>query len=69
MDSVELWTLAENLGSVESLITHPATMTHAGIAPEERERLGILDGLVRASVGLEDPGDLIEDLARALDRV
>ena len=69
MDAVEVWTLAENLGSVESLITHPATMTHAGISPEERERLGILDGLVRASVGLEDPEDLIEDLARALDRI
>jgi cystathionine beta-lyase/cystathionine gamma-synthase len=69
MDAVEVWTLAENLGSVESLITHPATMTHAGISPDERERLGILDGLVRASVGLEDPEDLIEDLARALDRI
>ena len=64
MDAVEVWTLAENLGSVESLITHPATMTHAGISPEERERLGILDGLVRASVGLEDPEDLIEDLGQ-----
>jgi cystathionine beta-lyase/cystathionine gamma-synthase len=69
MDAVEVWTLAENLGSVESLITHPATMTHAGISPDERERLGILDGLVRASVGLEDPDDLIEDLAKALDRL
>lgn len=69
MDSVEVWTLAENLGSVESLITHPATMTHAGIDPEERRRLGILDGLVRASVGLEDPDDLITDLADALDRI
>ncbi len=69
MDAVEVWTLAENLGSVESLITHPATMTHAGISPDERERLGILDGLVRASVGLEDPEDLIEDLANALDSI
>ena len=69
MDAVEVWTLAENLGSVESLITHPATMTHAGISPDERQRLGILDGLVRASVGLEDPEDLIEDLANALDRI
>ena len=69
MDAVEVWTLAENLGSVESLITHPATMTHAGISPDERQRLGILDGLVRASVGLEDPEDLIEDLARALDSI
>ncbi len=44
-------------------------MTHAGISRDERERLGILDGLVRASVGLEDPEDLIEDLANALDRI
>ncbi len=69
MDSVQLWTLAENLGSVESLVTHPVTMTHAGIPREERLRIGILDGLVRLSVGLEDPADLIEDLAQALERV
>jgi cystathionine beta-lyase/cystathionine gamma-synthase len=69
MDSVRLWTLAENLGSVESLVTHPVTMTHAGIPREERLRVGILDGLVRLSVGLEDPADLIEDLAEALERV
>lgn len=69
MDSVRLWTLAENLGSVESLVTHPVTMTHAGIPREERLRIGILDGLVRLSVGLEDPADLIEDLAQALERV
>jgi cystathionine beta-lyase/cystathionine gamma-synthase len=69
MDSVELWTLAENLGSVESLITHPVTMTHAAIEPEERQRIGITDGLVRLSVGLEDPEDLIADLAQALEKV
>jgi len=69
MDSVQLWTLAENLGSVESLVTHPVTMTHAAIPREERLRIGILDGLVRLSVGLEDAADLIEDLAQALDRV
>ncbi|MDQ3783193.1 MAG: PLP-dependent aspartate aminotransferase family protein [Actinomycetota bacterium] len=69
MDSVQLWTLAENLGSVESLVTHPATMTHVGIPRQERERIGILDGLVRLSTGLEDAEDLIEDLARALDAV
>jgi cystathionine beta-lyase/cystathionine gamma-synthase len=68
MDSVRLWTLAENLGSVESLVTHPVTMTHAGIPREERMRIGILDGLVRLSVGLEDPADLIDDLAEALER-
>ncbi len=67
MDTVELWTLAENLGSVESLITHPVTMTHAAVEPAERARIGITDGLVRISVGLEDTEDLIDDLAKALD--
>lgn len=66
MDSIELWTLAENLGSMESLVTHPATMTHAAVEPEERARVGIIDGLVRLSVGLEDTEDLIEALDRAL---
>lgn len=69
MDNIELWTLAENLGSVESLITHPVTMTHADVEPEERARVGIIDGLVRASVGLEDADDLIEALSDALDTV
>ncbi len=69
MGLVELWTLAENLGSVESLITHPVTMTHAAIEPEERLKVGITDGLVRISVGLEDAEDLIEDLEQALDRI
>jgi cystathionine beta-lyase/cystathionine gamma-synthase len=67
MDSVELWTLAENLGSVESLVTHPVTMTHAVVDEAERKRVGITDGLVRLSVGLEDVEDLIEDLGSALD--
>jgi cystathionine beta-lyase/cystathionine gamma-synthase len=66
MKLVRLWTLAENLGSVESLITHPVTMTHGDISPEERARVGITDGLVRLSVGLEDVEDLIEDLDQAL---
>ena len=66
MDSVELWTLAENLGAVESLITHPVTMTHADVEPEERQRVGLRDGLVRFSVGLEAPEDLIEALNAAL---
>lgn len=69
MDSIQLWTLAENLGSVESLITHPVTMTHAAVEPAERERVGIIDGLVRLSVGLEDPDDLIAALSQALDNV
>ncbi|MCP3980256.1 MAG: PLP-dependent transferase [bacterium] len=69
MDSVELWTLAENLGSMESLVTHPVTMTHAAVEPAERKRVGITDGLVRLSVGMEDVEDLIDDLRRALDRL
>jgi len=69
MDNIELWSLAENLGSVESLITHPVTMTHADVEPAERERVGIIDGLVRASVGLEDTDDLISALEAALKQV
>ncbi len=69
MDSVELWSLAENLGSVESLITHPVTMTHADVEEAERQRVGIIDGLVRLSVGLEDAEDLIAALERALAEV
>lgn len=67
MDSIELWSLAESLGSVESLVTHPASMTHADIEPAKREQAGITDGLVRLSVGLEDAGDLIDALSKALD--
>jgi len=66
MDSIELWTLAENLGSVESLITHPVTITHADVEEAERRRVGISDGLVRLSVGLEDAEDLIAALDKAL---
>jgi cystathionine beta-lyase/cystathionine gamma-synthase len=69
MDSLRLWSLAENLGSVESLVTHPVTMTHADVDEAERKRVGITDGLVRLSVGLEDGADLIEDLKQALDKV
>ncbi len=68
MDALELWALAENLGSVESLVTHPVTMTHADMGPAERARVGITDSMVRLSVGLEDAVDLIEDLSQALDR-
>lgn len=69
MDSVRLWTLAENLGSVESLVTHPVTMTHADVDEAERKRVGITDGLVRLSVGLEDEEDLIADLKQALEKI
>jgi cystathionine gamma-lyase/homocysteine desulfhydrase len=60
------FTLAESLGAVESLISIPALMTHASIPKERREQLGITDGLIRISVGLEDKDDLIEDLKEAL---
>ncbi len=67
MDRIRLWSLAENLGSVESLITHPVTMTHADVEPKERQRIGLTDGLVRLSVGLEDADDLIGALKVALE--
>lgn len=66
-DTVEIFTLAESLGGVESLVCHPATMTHASVPVEERRRLGINEGLVRLSVGIEDAGDLEADLARGLE--
>jgi cystathionine beta-lyase/cystathionine gamma-synthase len=65
---LRLWTLAESLGSVKSLFCHPATMTHAAVEPEVRKEVGIGDGLIRLSVGLEDVRDLIEDLDQALAR-
>ncbi|HLM02223.1 MAG TPA: cystathionine gamma-synthase [Pyrinomonadaceae bacterium] len=66
LESVKLCTLAESLGGVESLISHPATMTHASVPQEKRDQLGITDGLVRVSVGIEDIEDIIEDLDQAL---
>lgn len=66
MNSVRLCSLAENLGSAETLITHPASMTHAAVPQEQRDASGITDGLVRLSVGLENPDDLIADLDQAL---
>ncbi len=66
-DAVEIFTLAESLGGVESLVCHPATMTHASVPPEERERIGIGDGMVRLSVGIEDASDLEADIATGLD--
>ncbi|PLR72717.1 bifunctional cystathionine gamma-lyase/homocysteine desulfhydrase [Bacillus sp. UMB0728] len=68
LSKVKYFTLAESLGAVESLISVPARMTHASIPPERRAELGITDGLVRISVGLEDSEDLIEDLKNALEK-
>lgn len=69
LESVKLCTLAESLGGVETLISHPATMTHASVDKEKRERLGITDGLVRISVGLEDTDDIISDIDQALSKI
>ncbi|MCO6512300.1 MAG: cystathionine gamma-synthase [Aridibacter famidurans] len=68
LENVRLFTLAESLGGVESLISHPASMTHASVPFETRQKLGITDGLIRVSVGIEDLEDLINDLDQALSR-
>jgi cystathionine beta-lyase len=69
MESVQVFSLAESLGGVESLINHPASMTHASIPKEERMRSGFVDSLIRLSVGIEDSEDLLEDLEQALEKV
>lgn len=69
LENTELFALAESLGGVESLIGHPASMTHASIPKEERMKVGLTDSLIRLSVGVEDSGDLIADLKTALDKV
>ncbi len=69
LKTVKIFALAESLGGVESLIEHPAIMTHASIPKDTRERLGITDGLIRLSVGVEDAQDLIDDLDRAFKAV
>lgn len=69
MESVQLFSLAESLGGVESLINHPASMTHASIPPAERLKSGLVDSLIRLSIGVEDVEDLIADLDQALAQV
>ena len=66
-DKLELFTLAQSLGGVESLISHPSTMTHAGMEIEAQLAAGITQSLVRLSVGIEDVDDILADLAQALD--
>jgi methionine-gamma-lyase len=66
MNNVRLCGLAESLGSVETMITHPATMTHADVPAEDRRKRGLGDGLVRLSVGIEDVEDIIQDLEQGL---
>jgi cystathionine beta-lyase/cystathionine gamma-synthase len=69
LNSVELMALAESLGGVETLISHPASMTHASVPPERRAAIGITEAMVRVSVGIEDVDDLIADFDQALDRI
>jgi len=64
MSKLTIFTIAESLGGVESLIEHPAIMTHASVPPENRAKLGITDGFIRISVGVEDIDDLLDDLGR-----
>jgi cystathionine gamma-lyase len=69
LENLQIFSLAESLGGVESLIEHPALMTHASVPREDREKIGISDSLIRVSAGIEDAGDLREDLERALEKV
>lgn len=69
LDALKICSLGESLGGVETLISHPATMTHASVPPAERARLGITEGMIRISVGIEDEADLLQDLDRALARL
>ena len=69
LDALELVAITNNLGDAKSLVTHPATTTHQRLTPEQRAELGISDGLVRFSAGLEHPDDVIEDLLTALNAV
>ncbi len=65
-EALELFSLAESLGGVESLIAHPATMTHAAMAPEARAAAGLVDGLLRLSIGIESTEDLLRDLREGI---
>jgi methionine-gamma-lyase len=69
LNDLHLFTLAVSLGGTESLISHPASTTHSGVAKEIRDKVGVTDALVRVSVGLENPQDLIADLEGALEKV
>ena len=69
MEALKIIVIAESLGAVESLIDHPASMTHASVPKEARETIGLSDKLIRLSVGIEDPEDLIIDLSQALSKI
>jgi cystathionine beta-lyase/cystathionine gamma-synthase len=68
LDSLQLAHLAVSLGSTETLVQHPASMTHAGVDPEDEIRFDVTDALIRISIGVENPDDIIADLANALDK-
>ena len=68
-ESLELFSLAESLGGVESLVAHPATMTHAAMAPEARAAAGLVDGLLRLSIGIESADDLLRDLRNGVKAI
>jgi cystathionine gamma-lyase len=69
VESLQFFAVAESLGGVESLIELPAIMTHASVPPEERQKIGLTDGLIRISVGIENCDDLLEDLQEAFWRI
>ena len=69
LEKTQIFSLAESLGGVESLVCHPASMTHASIPTKVRHKLGITDGLVRLSIGIEDINDLFEDLQGSLNKI
>jgi cystathionine beta-lyase/cystathionine gamma-synthase len=69
MNNVKLCALAESLGAVETMVTHPASMTHASVPKEVREARGLTDGIVRFSVGIENPDDILADIEQALKKV
>ena len=69
LDGLQFIKLAVSLGGTETLISHPASTTHSGVSKETRDRIGISDALIRISVGIEDPDDLIADLGAALNAV
>ena len=69
LKKVRVCSLAESLGGVETLISHPATMTHAALGPKGRKTIGITDGMVRISVGIEDVEDIVRDLETALKAI
>ena len=66
VENLKIFTLAESLGGVESLAGHPASMTHASIPKQDREKIGVVDSLIRLSVGIEDKEDLVADLKQAI---